>query len=471
MPGQERNPFDPTKSTSEAFKEPTPGFPRTAADGNRPATGARQATPGEVLAEDFSGGQNAGDFLGLDLEFDAGQTLAAGGASAADFYGLDLAGAPGSAPAPAAPVASHRAGLGAEPVEADPSVFPESGEDALPEEELEEAALELDAELEREAPGSRRGLLIGVALAVGLVAVLGAVYGEDLLKRFRPQAEVAQNTRPPRNPAGEPAPGAAVQPGGAAGTSTEVAGSSTPVPVEDLHGAGTEVAGATPDGELWSDFPNSAPGSAPSIGTEDPLEALTSILHDSLQPQPTTRRQTPPSVAQGGVEPGDTGGPLPFEEEFLRGLGWAKGDSLHMSWAEAEVPMDAMHSPARVMMPRVGPVRIHMDTGEVFEGRLVAMGEERVWIDTEPGRIGLDGTHVTKIDRLPESSDAAGTGGEVATGHRVRLRVPGGVLYGRVLTSGAGWITVVTEDGAKITVSNPDVEEVGSSRVRLVTRF
>ena len=37
--------------------------------GNRPAEGARLATPGEVLDEAFQKSENAGDFLGLDTEF------------------------------------------------------------------------------------------------------------------------------------------------------------------------------------------------------------------------------------------------------------------------------------------------------------------------------------------------------------------------------------------------------------------
>src|SRR5215510_1194851 len=56
--------------------------------GNRPASGARRATPGEVLSQGFQGAQNAGDFLGLDVEFTGNQD------PNQLFGGLDLSQAP-----------------------------------------------------------------------------------------------------------------------------------------------------------------------------------------------------------------------------------------------------------------------------------------------------------------------------------------------------------------------------------------
>src|SRR5262245_65293590 len=67
--------------------------------GNRPASGARRATPGEVLSQGFQGAQNAGDFLGLDVEFAGSQdpAQAFGGASPLDLVPPPSAHDPASA--------------------------------------------------------------------------------------------------------------------------------------------------------------------------------------------------------------------------------------------------------------------------------------------------------------------------------------------------------------------------------------
>ena len=57
------NPFG--ASEGEANEDPN--------HGNRPASGARQVSPGEVLSQGFDGADNAGDFLGLDTGFDPSQ--------------------------------------------------------------------------------------------------------------------------------------------------------------------------------------------------------------------------------------------------------------------------------------------------------------------------------------------------------------------------------------------------------------
>src|SRR5262245_973985 len=67
-------------AADDFLNSPDQGFPSdvdpssSSPSGNRPASGARRATPGEVLSQGFhQGAQNAGDFLGLDTEFTASQ--------------------------------------------------------------------------------------------------------------------------------------------------------------------------------------------------------------------------------------------------------------------------------------------------------------------------------------------------------------------------------------------------------------
>lgn len=475
MSGQHRNPYEPfdTSGPEHDHLAADPGSART--EGNRPAAGARQATPGEVLSEDFTGRQNAGDFLGLDLEFDPVQEPS-GGQEGADVLGLQAA--PSLRPTAPYPMGAGGAGGGGEDdvLEADPSVFPQ---DAFEDDEEadygiadEEEEGGVEPEFEVAAPRSRAGLLVGGAFAIGL-GVAGVLFGPDLVARFGGGEDVA--TAPRTRP--RPAPATSVA--GAATPSlpldpSDATGAGAPVPVEDLGGSAGSF-GA--DGELWTSFPTEdvgANGAEPFGSSGDPLESLTSFLHETLrgdeEPLPTEIAEplpVPPSVALGGA-------PTPSEPaldgELLEQLGLSAEGDLVIYSREASFSMDAIHSPTRISYPKVGMVRVTMESGEVFQGRLVALGEERVWIDDEPGRIGLDGTRVVSIERMPEIL-ATAEAPSVASGNRVRLRVPGGAIYGRVLSTREGEITVLTDEGAKITLKDPQVEEIGSPRVRLVTKL
>jgi hypothetical protein len=138
-----------------------------------------------------------------------------------------------------------------------------------------------------------------------------------------------------------------------------------------------------------------------------------------------------------------------------------------MIWRGDTVPLAAIAAPSKVLTPHVGVVRLHMESGEVFDGRLWAVGLNQVWVDARPGRIGLDATRIVQYERLPvrELSDRVH---HAATGERVRVQVPGGVLYGRVLSSDADLVTLVTDGGGKVTVKNPVVQPLGPSRAMVV---
>ena len=114
-------------------------------------------------------------------------------------------------------------------------------------------------------------------------------------------------------------------------------------------------------------------------------------------------------------------------------------------------------------------VRVHMSSGEVFQGRMFAVGQNRVWIDGAPGRIGLDGDRVEKIERLPDAVTEHNVSEQGAVGDLVRVQVPGGVLFGRVLSKVDDRVTLVTERGARVTLKDPTIEQIGSARVRLIT--
>ncbi len=424
---------------------PEEGSPRTR---NRPAAGARQASPDEVFTQGFQGNATAGDFLGLDLEFI--------GATAEND--LDLAEPPRSGE-------DSSGGTEAEDFGAEEAmdVLPvdEAGTEGelsdLPFEETPESFGDLDHEENPAARGgSRKKLLLG---AGGLVAVGVAAYffvpglgSKDLAVPGESQVAELQSSKRPARPAGletpeanpsAPAPKSPAQPVETYVASTNPAPSSAgPVDSTPLPEEGESLSLLSGLGELF--------GGAPDPGAVDPLADATSAIASVL--------------GVSGSAPASAAYP-----DFSQGFEWVSEDMLDMIWRGTEIPMEAIVAPARTLMPRVGMVRLFMKSGEVFEGRVYAVGQNLVWLETEPGRIGLDGGSLERYEHLAVEA-SVGRDGLVPMGNLVRVRVPGGVLDGRILAQEGSTMTVVLDSGAKITVEDAAVEPLQTSRAKVVKR-
>jgi hypothetical protein len=120
-----------------------------------------------------------------------------------------------------------------------------------------------------------------------------------------------------------------------------------------------------------------------------------------------------------------------------------------------------------MLTPNVGKVRVILKTKEIFEGRLYAMGEGCVWLDGPYGRMGLEGSRVDKVERVggTDGTPALGAkGSQVLTGlDRIRIKTPGGIFFGKVLSQDKDKTTLITDDGAKLTLDTKDIEYLGSS--------
>jgi len=153
---------------------------------------------------------------------------------------------------------------------------------------------------------------------------------------------------------------------------------------------------------------------------------------------------------------------------------WASADQLELIWRGSAVPLEAVHASAKTLMPRVGNVRIFTTAGDVFDGRLYAVGQNRVWLDAEPGRIGLDGERVAKIEVLGPPATGVQTSSTNASQEagkkRVRVRVPGGMLYGSVLKAEGDEVILALDDGGRVRVKASDLEDLGSGRAVVVRR-
>jgi len=414
---------------------------------NRPAEGARQVMPGEVFAtQDFRGSETAGDFLGLDTEFTAAQPE------------LDLSDVPPPHLAAAGEMMQPEAvyeddvEFAGDPLEGD-EYFDEYLDESFD-----------DAFEEDEQPASKVKLL-AVALSVAIVAAGATVFAPRFLdKGPKPTTggttEIATGTKPPitTGPVTDPNP---VDP------TVDPAGTGEVDPLTDPV---TTAMGEDPTGEdplfdpidLGIDPTVSGDPTTPDFGT-DPLGTL---LDPGTDVTMTLDPET--AIAVGGESLGEPNDSFPSFEE---GFEWVSADQLDMVWRGRTVPMEAISAPARTLMPRVGSVRVHMQSGDTIDGRLYAVGRQRVWIDVAPGRVGLDGEEVVRFEHLAVDA-AASTASDRAplSGERVRVKALGGIFYGRIMAQEGDTVTLQQDEGGKITLENAVIEPIGSGRAVIVQR-
>jgi hypothetical protein len=132
-------------------------------------------------------------------------------------------------------------------------------------------------------------------------------------------------------------------------------------------------------------------------------------------------------------------------------------------WQSPDLPGTAQLSAnPRLLTPNVGRVRAVLKSGDVFEGRLFAIGEGNLWLESPHGRMGLSGERLASLEQLvtPEGTPALGEPGSQALAgmERVRVKTPGGVFYGKVIARDAERTTIVTDDGARLTLESKMVE-------------
>lgn len=418
------------------------------AQGNRPASGARQASPGQVLGGAFHGSANAGDFLGLDLEVGepTAATTGAGG-------GLELASVEPFA-APETETSETEAMPAPAPIRAVAAPAP----DALDEEFFEKP--------QRRFPMVQ----VGFAFALGLLIVAGVVLGPRFLEKkgdAAPAPSAGGNERTARaQPAATGTSGTTSVDDDAPASAVANDDGVDLVEGDETEG-GTEILLAAPD----ESTPDEATTTTATDGQDGRSPSFGDLLRSFAAQEPRGPDATVVSALPQASQP-IGGGRTTFDASLFAPEAWLTGEAVDMVWREDVVPLEAIAHPARIMTPRVGPVRVHMDGGEVFEGRLYAVGQKRVWLDADMGRLGLDGDHVTRFERLhvEQARSASFDSTSVGTGKRVRVLVPGGVLYGRVLSVDDTRITLITDEGARVTLDSPEIEPLGPSRAILVQR-
>jgi hypothetical protein len=212
----------------------------------------------------------------------------------------------------------------------------------------------------------------------------------------------------------------------------------------------------------------------------------TDVTPDPFFPQPgsgsaqapvvPTQPQAKGDVASQGANGKGKSFTMPVEDMVVvprveSPIKYADAEELAAIWNEREIPLDKIGSAERMLTPQVGRVRLVIHGGEMFEGRLYAVGENKVWLDTGAGKMALLSWQVDRIEHITDTAAATpGAKGseELAGLQHVRVRTPGGVFYGKLLDEDQGNVTLITEDGGRLRLANARVEPAGKSRTRIV---
>lgn len=381
-------------------------------------------------------------------------------------------------------------------------------EDFDPDEALEEALRETADQDEYEPAGV--GAWIGRALLVLLSVGAGVVGAKYLLPGMGGQpatTDVATNTNTNTGaPTTPPAGGA--QPN--AGGETPVAGTTpntAPNGGAEAPNAGTTGGPAAPNGQTTPNKPNRdqrtgkprppkpGPQTPPSIavesnpGTGAGATAPGGATPPAAGPGETAvavETETDPGVPTIEIEwdePGsgrllrETTTEAPTETatapaEPERGLREASPEELAGIWTGTTIPIAALRQPERLLTPGVGRVRVILAKGEVFEGKLYAVGQRKLWLETNLGKMALVDWQIDRIEHIVASDGTLLSGGDsskdMAGLPNVRVRTAGGVFYGKMLSRDGSSVVLVTESGGRVTLDGAEVELAGRAATHVV---
>ena len=136
-------------------------------------------------------------------------------------------------------------------------------------------------------------------------------------------------------------------------------------------------------------------------------------------------------------------------------------------WRFKSVPSRKFDSDHMIFTPNVGRVRVVLNGGEAFDGRLHSVGQGKIMLDTKMGRMAVDSRRAERVDRLTddrsELRDPSSSTSTVGL-KRVKVRTSGGTFYGHLVSRRGDRVTLLMDEGFRITLESNDVTEAADSR-------
>lgn len=136
-------------------------------------------------------------------------------------------------------------------------------------------------------------------------------------------------------------------------------------------------------------------------------------------------------------------------------------------WRFKSVPSRKFNDDDMVFTPNVGNVRVVLKGGEAFDGRLHSVGQGKIMLDTKMGRMAVDARRADRVDRITDDrSVLRGPATTASTSglKRVKVRTDGGVFYGHLVSREGKRVTLLMDEGFRITLESDDVTEAADRR-------
>ncbi|MCK6448904.1 MAG: hypothetical protein L6Q99_21115 [Planctomycetes bacterium] len=300
----------------------------------------------------------------------------------------------------------------------------------------------------------------GTAGPAGPAGPAGAAESaESAESTHAPRLEANEHTAPVATPDATSSPSAPQDSRPNISGSPISAESGTPVGVVPIVGAPTapvDERGASsiaPQQDKSSDVakPENTPTTKP-VGTSSVTNSGTTPVADV------------PVVKQvdGAAPTSAPGAPAVQKSTDAGGLRVANSKDLSGVWTDTTIPFDAIGGAKRLLTPSVGRVRVHLVEKQMLEGLLYSVGEKQVTLSTDLGRIGIAADRVQKIERIevakvdPAKDPAAS---------EQRIKTPGGVIFGKVVSTEGGQTIVQTKEGSRVTFASKDIQILSGSKV------
>jgi hypothetical protein len=495
------------------------------AQGNRPAAGAQLSTPGSVFDQEWKGQPGATDFLGLDQEmaqedvsFEAYEPEAPAMAAQPEVFDSEPAALPEELPLePQTSSESMQSSSWFMDGVDDTAVVEDGQRDNYASSTEEHGAAhdlgldDADESWFEETPksnGLRRGLIAAAVLGLLALLAVGGTYGYKAFRSKDPgsgETLVAKPSAPASavEPRADPRPpGELIAPGGGSGRA--IAGrNGTSTPLQQAQPGSERAQPSRPVELVAQTDPQSPSGGSDPVESGEPIESFSDPVAggstpaldpvassdesaDPFGPQPQGSDPAGPSTLQvarptspqaAGVDHRST---LIRPEELildgleLGGVRVASNDDLSAIWPNETVPGELIRGNRKVLTPAVGRVRVILETDEIFEGSLYALGQGTVWVESIHGRMGLDNDRIERIDRIATAAGApvlGDTGSEGMTGlDRVCIRAEGGTFFGKVISNSEDKTIVITDGGARLTLHNSEVDLIAGKNPKVVVK-
>ena len=136
-------------------------------------------------------------------------------------------------------------------------------------------------------------------------------------------------------------------------------------------------------------------------------------------------------------------------------------------WRFKSVPSRKFDAEHMIFTPNVGRVRVVLNGGEAFDGRLHSVGQGKIMLDTKLGRMAVDARRADRVDRLTDDrSDLRDPSSSTSTVglKRVKVKTAGGVFYGHLVSRRGDRVTLLMDGGSRITLESNDVTEAADGR-------